>query len=72
MHFYTHEDVKKAVTLGKLKIMKHPNVPLKSPESFKVGLSMQHCNILAVFKGVKSANSINVTRATWGPTSKIQ
>ena len=25
MHFYTHEDVKKAVTLGKLKIMKHPN-----------------------------------------------
>ena len=26
MHFYTHEDVKKAVTLGKLKIMKHPTV----------------------------------------------
>ena len=25
MHFYTHEDVKKAVTLGKLKIMKHPS-----------------------------------------------
>ena len=25
MHFYTHEDVKKAVTLGKL-IMKHPIV----------------------------------------------
>ena len=24
MHIYTHEDVKKAVTLGKLKIMKHP------------------------------------------------
>ena len=27
MHFYTNEDVKKAVTLGKLKIMKHPSVP---------------------------------------------
>ena len=26
MHFYTHEDVKKAVALGKLKIMKHPTV----------------------------------------------
>ena len=26
MHFYTNEDVKKAVTLGKLKIMKHPSV----------------------------------------------
>ena len=26
MHYYTHEDVKKAVTLGKLKIMKHPNL----------------------------------------------
>ena len=25
MHFYTHEDVKKPVTLGKLKIMKHPS-----------------------------------------------
>ena len=26
MHFYNHVDVKKAVTLGKLKIMKHPKV----------------------------------------------
>ena len=25
MHYYIHEDVKKAVTLGKLKIVKHPN-----------------------------------------------
>ena len=28
MHYYTHEYVKKAVTLGKLKSMKHPKAIL--------------------------------------------
>ena len=34
MIFYTHEDVKKAVTLGKLKNMKHPIVAYCIYEKF--------------------------------------